>query len=648
MADAAGVFIAGRSARGCHAAVSLVGRPKADPCAMMQHWIRCNAGRCFELGLVGGAALALAGGGARLLCPGLARWPADGSGRACSPRWRGPCSTAACPPSRDRRRGRGGASRANGRDPACHAPASQREIRRPAGSAERLRRAAWRWRAWPRDWAVADVRTSRLRCRRCAPRAGAAAAGLSRAARPDACGLLRRPRDVAAAGLPRPDRDRHELPMTTRIPDPIADGLARGWRVLGGTHRGAPATLECDVAIIGSGAGAGITAELLSAGGPEVVIIEEGPLKSSRDFRQLESEAYPSLYQESAARKTADKAINILQGRCVGGSTTVNWTSSFRTPSIDAGLLARALRPVGDDRRGACRRGSCRPNSACHRAVAGAAEREQRSAAARRAQARHCRRRDPAQRQGLLEPRIVRPRLSDQRQAVDAGDDDPGCTRPRCDAVGRNPGRAVRTAGRAHRGAALRASAGQRRVAAGARATRIVARHYVLAGGAINSPALLMRSGAPDPHGLLGARTFLHPVVASVATFDHSSPAGKAPRRRSTAITSSTLASDRRADRLQARGAAAAPADLHDDDDGFGREAATPFAKFPNTHALLALLRDGFHAESPGGQVRLRSDGSPELDYTLTPFVMDGARRALLSMAELQFAAGRERGRQRA
>jgi choline dehydrogenase-like flavoprotein len=39
------------------------------------------------------------------------------------------------------------------------------------------------------------------------------------------------------------------------------------------------------------------------------------------------------LYQESAARKTKDKAIGILQGRCVGGGTTVNWTSSFRTPA---------------------------------------------------------------------------------------------------------------------------------------------------------------------------------------------------------------------------------------------------------------------------------------------------------------------------
>eukprot|EP01034_Spumella_vulgaris_P022571 gene22572-28703_t len=41
----------------------------------------------------------------------------------------------------------------------------------------------------------------------------------------------------------------------------------------------------------------------------------------------LESVAYPTLYQESAGRKTADKAINILQGRTVGGSTTSGWPS---------------------------------------------------------------------------------------------------------------------------------------------------------------------------------------------------------------------------------------------------------------------------------------------------------------------------------
>ena len=106
----------------------------------------------------------------------------------------------------------------------------------------------------------------------------------------------------------------------SNIPDPIREGLARGWRVHGGPFRAIAPTLECDVAIVGSGAGAGITAELLARAGLDVVIVEEGPLKSSRDFNQRESEAYPSLYQESAARKTADKAINILQGRCVGAT----------------------------------------------------------------------------------------------------------------------------------------------------------------------------------------------------------------------------------------------------------------------------------------------------------------------------------------
>jgi choline dehydrogenase-like flavoprotein len=73
---------------------------------------------------------------------------------------------------------------------------------------------------------------------------------------------------------------------------------------------------------------------------------------------------------------------------------------------------------------------------------------------------------------------------------------------------------------------------------------------------------------------------------------------------------------------------------------GYGQAQADLLARFAHTHSLLALLRDGFHEQSPGGRVQLRSDGTPVLDYPLNPFVMDGARRAFLSMAEIQFAAG--------
>jgi choline dehydrogenase-like flavoprotein len=38
--------------------------------------------------------------------------------------------------------------------------------------------------------------------------------------------------------------------------------------------------------------------------------------------------------------------------------------------------------------------------------------------------------------------------------------------------------------------------------------------------------------------------------------------------------------------------------------------------------------------------VRLAADGSPVLDYPLTPYVFDGVARAMTAMAEIQFAAG--------
>ena len=425
-----------------------------------------------------------------------------------------------------------------------------------------------------------------------------------------------------------------------RIPDPIADGLARGWRVFGGARAAAPATIECDVAIVGSGAGAGITAELLSGAGLKIVIVEEGPLKSSSDFRQLESEAYPSLYQESAARKTADKAINILQGRCVGGSTTVNWTSSFRTPSATLAYWREhfGLTELSDDamspwfyqaeqrlhigpwltlpnqnndllRRGALKLGIAA--AAIQRNVKGCWN------------LGSCGMGCPTNaKQSMLVTTIP--------VALDRG------------ATLLVETRADRFELQAGRVAALHCSAVQPNgaVAADARATRIVARHYVLAGGAINSPALLLRSAAPDPNRLLGARTFLHPVVIALATFDQLVAGWQgAPQ---------TIYSDHflEVDPIDGPiGYKLEAPPLHPlifttTMNGYGRGAAARFAEFPNSHALLALMRDGFHADSPGGRVKLRGDGSPELDYPLTPFVMDGARRALLTMAELQFAAG--------
>jgi choline dehydrogenase-like flavoprotein len=425
------------------------------------------------------------------------------------------------------------------------------------------------------------------------------------------------------------------------LQDPIRDGLKRGWKVMGGPHGEVPARLTCDVAINGSGAGAGITAELLAKAGLKVVIVEEGPLKSSSDFNQQEAVAYPSLYQESAARKTEDKAINILQGRCVGGSTTVNWTSSFRTPVATleywrdhfglAGYDNDTLAPyfTQAERRLSIGPWLTPPNENNDLLRRGAAKLGIGAAAIARNvkgcwNLGSCGMGCPTNaKQSMLVTTIP--------AALDLGTVLLVETRAERFVLANGKVRSLECGPVKANGASASSAPG---------ASTIVARHYVLAAGAINSPAVLLRSQAPDPHGRLGVRTFLHPVVMSAAVMDQKVEGWQgAPQ---TIYTDHFLETDPIDGRMGFKLEAPPlhPVIFASSVTGFGRQQAELLSKFPNTHVLLALLRDGFHPDSPGGKVKLRSDGSPVLDYPLTDFVMDGARRALLAMAEIQFAAG--------
>lgn len=422
-------------------------------------------------------------------------------------------------------------------------------------------------------------------------------------------------------------------------PDPIHEGLARGWKVHGGKRAPAPEKLSCDVVIVGSGAGAGITAEILARAGLRVVIVEEGPLKSSSDFNQKESEAYPSLYQESAARKTEDKAINILQGRCVGGSTTVNWTSSFRTPPTTlkfwqehhgladytperlAPFFAQAEKRLNitpwltapNENNDLLRRGAMAlgiPAAAISRNVKGCWN------------LGSCGLGCPTNaKQSMLVTTIP--------AALNLGAE--LLTETQAERFEMANGRVTALVCRPVAANGSRAPSG---------VTRIVAKHYVLAAGAINSPGVLLRSGAPDPYGVLGMRTTLHPVVMSSSVFPQKVEAWSgAPQ---------TIYTDHFLDTLPIDGPIGYkleapplhPVIFASTVPGYGQPQHDLLTSFPHNHTLLALLRDGFHEQSVGGKVKLRGDGSPVLDYPLTDYVMDGARRALLSMMEIQFAAG--------
>jgi choline dehydrogenase-like flavoprotein len=425
----------------------------------------------------------------------------------------------------------------------------------------------------------------------------------------------------------------------SKLPDPFREGLARGWKAVNG-EQGLPEQVQCDVVIVGSGAGAGITAELLTKAGLDVVIIEEGPLKTSSDFNQKESEAYATLYQEGAGRRTLDSAISILQGRCVGGTTVINWTSSFRTPpqtlkhwQDQFGLkdfTEEAMSPwfaQAEKRLNMHRWEEAPPNPNNELLRTGATKLGIQSDIIPRNvkgcwNLGSCGLGCPTNaKQSMLVTTIPSSlesgaRLFHQTRAEKFDIQGNKVTGLICVPIYLN-GRKVSD-----------------------KVMRVTARHYVVSGGAINSPALLKRSKAPDPHGNLGTRTFLHPVAFSSAVFDQ--------KIEGWAGAPQSVYSDQYVHNVPAEGPIgfkleATP--MHPGltavlMGGHGRSLAERFENYPNTQLMLALLRDGFHAESEGGVVMLNLDDTPLLHYPLTDYVLAGFKQALLRMAEVQFAAG--------
>jgi long-chain-alcohol oxidase len=90
--------------------------------------------------------------------------------------------------------------------------------------------------------------------------------------------------------------------------------------------------LECDVCVIGSGAGGGVAAAVLARAGLDVVVLEAGAHYEDGDFRFSELDAYRRLYVAAAALTTTEGSVGLLAGACLGGTTTINYTTSFRTP----------------------------------------------------------------------------------------------------------------------------------------------------------------------------------------------------------------------------------------------------------------------------------------------------------------------------
>lgn len=91
---------------------------------------------------------------------------------------------------------------------------------------------------------------------------------------------------------------------------------------------------ECDVCVIGSGAGGAVVAKELAEAGLSVILLEEGGYHQPPSFRTTDTiDSITRLYRDAGGTVLMGKP-NVLftEGRCVGGSTTINGGMCWRTP----------------------------------------------------------------------------------------------------------------------------------------------------------------------------------------------------------------------------------------------------------------------------------------------------------------------------
>ena len=102
--------------------------------------------------------------------------------------------------------------------------------------------------------------------------------------------------------------------------------------------------VECDVVVIGTGAGGAVVARELAERGFAVVFIEEGEHYRRSSFDGSSVRAHQRFYR--GAFSVGNAPMPIFMGRLVGGSTAINGGTCFRTPPW---VLERWCEEIGTD-----------------------------------------------------------------------------------------------------------------------------------------------------------------------------------------------------------------------------------------------------------------------------------------------------------
>ena len=297
--------------------------------------------------------------------------------------------------------------------------------------------------------------------------------------------------------------------------------------------------IDCDILIVGSGAAGGVLAATLSERTPRrIVLVEKGGwfTKTFFDQRELDMRV---LFADEGGRSTADGAIPVRGGECVGGGTTVNvalcfdpipavwegWKRDFGLEgfSFDKGAADYGIRDLNLGRAIA----EVRRRVNVHRASDGEVNGNNRAFE------------DGCRAVGVTTKRFE----LNMRDCLRCGFCNEGCAYDRkqgtmityiADALARGVQlvhhcdvERLEWSSRGDTLAAAGASGTVRPTRPGSRPNsvpsgpiEIRAPLVIVCAGAIESPSLLARSGHPDPHGILGRGVVLHPSLPIIGVMD--------------------------------------------------------------------------------------------------------------------------------
>jgi choline dehydrogenase-like flavoprotein len=420
-------------------------------------------------------------------------------------------------------------------------------------------------------------------------------------------------------------------------PGPLAatDGIVDTPRPLPTLQPDRDVTYTCRVLVIGSGAGGGVVAGELAAAGHDVLVLDKGPYYHGSDFTQREADMVGQLYDARGTLGTTDGGVTILAGSCLGGGTTVNWAGAFRTPDYVLEEWAQE-------------------HDAPHFTQASLQASLDAVAAVLHVNTDYVR--HNGQNQALLDgsARLGQPTHLIPRNEHDLDESEQHFRGLGFSTLGDQYGikqgtlntylrtatehsarllpatrveRLTQEAGRVTGAEAWHTTADGRTVQVRIRAERVV-----VAGGAIQTPALLLRSGLRHPH--LGQHLHLHPTVAVTGIYPWAMEAWYGPSMSVVNDSCTRLGGS-----------------------NFGAKIETPPAHLGLMAMTLPWLSGAAHKrlmqqaanfgsfivltrDRDGGRVRIDKQGQPLISYRLSPFDRGSLLAGVRTAAEIHAAAG--------